>query len=266
MSFVTTAKLAHDLRSLGVAEGSVVLAHVSMSRLGRVIGGEQAVIDALLDVLGLAGTLVMPSQSWQLCDPACLNEPDVPREVWQLVRENLPAYDRTLTPTRTMGKVAELFRMHPRAVRSAHPHRSFAAVGRHARDIMAVHDLDSPNGERSPLKAMYDLDASTLLLGVGHSKSTILHLAEHRSGLPTATIPNGAPLVVDGKRRWVTYDEIVVPDHDFDEVGSAFARDTGLQRSGQVGDTTALLLPQPPSVDYAAHWFAEHRPSDPSTR
>ncbi|GAA2757629.1 aminoglycoside N(3)-acetyltransferase [Actinopolymorpha rutila] len=259
MAFVTVERLAEDLRDLGVAEGSVVLAHVSLSRIGRVVGGEQAVIEALLRVLGESGTLVMPSQSWQLCDPAYLNDPDVPREAWQLVRDHLPAYDPAVTPSRTMGKVAELFRAIPGAVRSAHPHRSFAALGPRAAEIVAVHDLDSPNGERSPLKTMYELDARTLLLGVGHSKSTILHLAEHRSGTLADTVPNGAPLLIDGERRWVEYEEIIVHDHDFDDVGSAFAKETGLQRTGQVGDATALLVPHRPLVDYAARWFAEHR-------
>jgi aminoglycoside 3-N-acetyltransferase len=106
---------------------------------------------------------------------------------------------------------------------------------------------------------MYDLDASSLLLGVGHSKSTILHLAEHRSGTLSETVGNGAPLLVDGLRRWVSYQEVVVHDHDFDDVGAAFARDTRLQRAGRVGEASSVLLPQRPLVDYAAQWFAAHR-------
>lgn len=259
MVFVTVEKLVRDLDDLGVTRGSVVLAHISLSRLGRVVGGEQAVIQALLGMVGPSGTVVMPAQSWQLCDPEYLNDPDVPSEIWPLIRDHLPAYDPAVTPTRTMGAVAELFRTIPGAVRSAHPHRSFAALGPHAAEIVAVHDLDSPNGERSPLKAMYDLDARTLLLGVGHAKSTILHLAEHRSGTLTETVRNGAPLVVDGRRTWVEYDETVVQDDDFDDVGADFARDTGLQRAGRVGNATGRLVPQRPFVDFASRWFAEHR-------
>lgn len=260
MTVVTVESLMRDLGELGVEEGSIVLAHVSLSRLGRVVGGEQAVIEALVRVVGASGTVVMPAQSWQLCDPGYLADPDVPPADWSLIRDHLPAYDPAVTPTRTMGAVAELFRTVPGAVRSAHPHRSFAAVGPHAEQIVATHDLDSPNGERSPLKALYDLGGWTLLLGVGHGKSTMLHLAEHRSGTLTETVRNGAPLVVDGRRRWVEYDEIVVRDDDFDQVGADFARVTGLQRCGRVGEATARLVPQRPLVDYAARWFAEHRP------
>ena len=259
MELVTTEGLVNDLRMLGVAEGSIVLAHVSLSRLGRVIGGEQAVVQALLEAVGTTGTLVMPSQSWQLCDPAVLGEPGISRENWPLIREHLPVYDPATSPTRTMGAVAELFRTFPGVRRSAHPHRSFAAHGPLTERVLAVHDLDCPNGERSPLRAMYDLGAFTLLLGVGHAKSTVLHLAEHRSGTLGATERNGAPLLIDGQRRWVEYEEVIVHDHDFEQVGADFARETGLARTGRVGQAHAHLVPHRPLVDYAARWFAEHR-------
>lgn len=261
MTVVTARMIADDLRVLGVRRGAVVLAHVGMSRIGTVVGGEQAVVEALLDVVGDDGTLVMPTQSWQLCDPAYLDDPALPPAVWPLVRDHLPAYDPRRTPTRTMGRVAELFRTLPGAVRSGHPHRSVAAIGQRAQEIVAVHDLDTPHGERSPLAVMYDLGASTLLLGVGHDKSTVLHLAEHRSGTLARTVPNGAPMVIDGRRRWVTFDEPVVDDDDFAAVGEAFAADTGLACAGNVGDARALLLPQRDLVDYAATWFAAHRPA-----
>lgn len=258
MSLVTSGQLTEDLGRLGVEPGATVLTHIALSRLGTVIGGEQAVIDALLAALGPSGTLVMPAQSWQLCDPAVL-DPAVSPEDRQLIRDHLPVYDPATSPTRTMGKVAELFRTFPGVLRSSHPHRSFAALGPRAAEIVAVHDLDSPNGERSPLKTMYDLDAHTLLLGVGHAKSTVLHLAEHRSGTLGPTERNGAPLLVDGARRWVEYDQIVVHDHDFEAVGLVFARQTGLERTGRVGEAEARLMPQRALVDYAAGWFAEHR-------
>jgi aminoglycoside 3-N-acetyltransferase len=106
-----------------------------MRAIGWVIGGEQAVVDALLHSVGPSGTLVMPTQSWQLCDPAFLGEDHIPEGWWPIIRENLPAYDPARTPTRTMGAVAELFRTYPGTVRSAHPHRLISANGPHAAAI-----------------------------------------------------------------------------------------------------------------------------------
>ena len=35
----------------------------------------------------------MPSNSWQVCDPASNNKPDVPREWWPTILSDLPAFD-----------------------------------------------------------------------------------------------------------------------------------------------------------------------------
>jgi aminoglycoside N3'-acetyltransferase len=89
---VTVNDLVADLERLGARPWMTLLVHCSLSALGWVVGGEQAVVAALRGVLGQAGTLVMPTQSWQLCDPAYLNAPDVPRAWWPMIREHLPAY------------------------------------------------------------------------------------------------------------------------------------------------------------------------------
>lgn len=259
MSVITQASIESDLRTLGLSAGDVVLAHISMSSLGTVVGSEQAVISALLAVLGDSGTLVMPAQSWQLCDPNYLDDPKLSQSDRELVRDNLPVYDLALTPSKSMGRVAELFRTLPGVVRSAHPHRSFAALGPDAAELMMVHDLDSPNGERSPLKALYDRDAYTLLLGVGYDKSTALHLAEHRSGTISNLISNGAPLLVDGARQWVEFEEVEVFDDDFAELGAAFSQHSGLVREGKVGVADALLMRQQALIDFASNWFQLNR-------
>lgn len=85
----------------------------SLRSLGYVIGAARAVLDAVRLAVGEAGTLVMPSQLWQLCDPAFLDEPHVPKRWWPVIRDHLPAYDPATTPTQTMGAVAELFRTQP---------------------------------------------------------------------------------------------------------------------------------------------------------
>ncbi|WP_041789703.1 aminoglycoside N(3)-acetyltransferase [Microlunatus phosphovorus] len=255
---VNTEQLVAELRALGVHEGSTLMVHTSLRSLGWVIGGAQAVLEALRGVVGPHGTLVMPTQSWQLCDPAFLQE--APAEWWPAIRDHLPLYSPATTPSQTMGAVAELFRTTPGAHRSSHPHRSITAVGPRAERITARHRIDSPAGEESPLGALVDLDASVLLLGVTAAKATVLHLAEHRASYPgKRTVPNGVAMLVDGRRTWVTWEELDVHDHDFEEVAEAFAADTGLVRTGRVGEAKAQLLPTRPLVEYAADWFTTHR-------
>lgn len=261
---VTARSLAAELRALGVRDGHTIMVHTSLRALGFVIGGAQAVLDALREAVGADGTLVMPTQSWQLCDPAFLRDPDVAVTWWPLMREHLPAYDPARTPSMTMGAVAELFRTWPGTVWSAHPHRSIAANGPHAQAITERHDLDCPAGERSPLRVLYDLASQIVLLGVQADKATALHLAEHRASYPGKhTVRNGGPLRIDGVRQWRTWDEVWLEDHDFIEVASRFAEQHDGVRSGRTGSVVSHLLPMRELVDYAAEWFSTHRTDHP---
>ncbi len=257
----TVESLADDLRSLGVGSGSTLLVHSSLSSLGYVAGGAHAVVLALLDVLGPAGTLVVPAHSSDLSDPGHWENPPVPEAWWPVIRASAPAFDRDLTATRGMGAIADTVRRVPAALRSAHPTDSICAVGPGAARLTAVHRLEDGLGESSPLARLYESGADVLLLGVGHANNTSLHLAEVRAGTQPATT-DGAPVLVDGERAWVAYPVTAVDTDDFDVVGGAVG-EAGIERVGTVGRATARLMPMRNLVDFATGWFAEHRTAAP---
>lgn len=257
----TVATLRPDLEALGLASGDVAIVHSSLSALGWVAGGPQAVVEALLAVIGTQGTLVMPTQSGQLTDPADWANPPVPAEWVERVRDGLPAYDPFLTPTRGMGAVVDCFRQHPHTQRGSHPTLSFAANGPQAEAIVDPHPLAAGLGDGSPLGRLFELDAKVVLLGVGHVNNTSLHLAEHRADWRgKATTSDGAPMLVDGIRQWVTYTDLDRDEDDFEAIGEAFAA-AGGERSSPVGIGLGRLSDMRAIVEFAVGWMDANRGS-----
>jgi len=161
----TRQSLVSDLRALDLEIGEIVVVHSSLSALGWVVGGAQTVVEALLEAVGPTGTLVMPTHSGSLSDPANWQNPPVPESWIETIRSNMPAFDADLTPTRGMGQIVECFRHHPSTRRSDHPTASFAANGPAAERIVGSHPLTPELGETSPLGRLYELDARVLLRG-----------------------------------------------------------------------------------------------------
>lgn len=256
----TPTSLAADLTSLGVTPGSIVIAHSSLSAIGWTAGGPQAVLEALLNVIGPTGTLVMPTQSGQLSDPGDWVAPPVPKEWHQTIRDHMPAYDPHLTPTRSMGAVVDCFLRHPDTIRSPHPSYSFGANGPAAEAIVGSHTPESGFGEESPLGRLYEHDASVLFLGSGFANNTAFHLGEYRATwAKKKTTSYGAPMLVNGERQWLEWTDHDHDEEDFPQIGEAYDDAGGPSQTGSLGIGTARLFPMRALVDFATDWMTTNR-------
>ncbi len=259
---VTEASLLNDLRALGVRRGETLIVHTAMSKLGWVCGREAAVVRALLRAVGPFGLLVMPAHSGDNSEPKDWCNPPVPESWFEPIRHNMPAYDRRVTATRGIGRVAECFRRYPGTRRSAHPHVSWAARGPLAAWRLRGHTAGKPCfGMASPVGRLYRANARTLLLGVGYGNCTALHMAEALyPGTPLA--PAGAAVKVRGVRRWQSWREIEMDSDRFPQIGDAYEASGGVVTKGKVGAADCRLLPIRPLVDFGVRWLAEH-PAQP---
>jgi len=188
----TRASIATDLHSLGVAPGSVLLVHTAVSRLGWVCGGPVAVAQALLDVLGPDGTLVVPTHTTGNSDPARWGHPPVPDAWWPVIREHMPGFDPRITPSRGVGALPEVVRTLPGAVRSAHPQMSFAAIGPQARQSPPAMSSRADWAKVHPSLASTSLTPRSCCSASGMRATR--HCTSRNIELPSRAIVERAPL------------------------------------------------------------------------
>jgi aminoglycoside N3'-acetyltransferase len=163
---VSRREIEAGLRKLGLLRGAAAVVHASLSRFGRVEGGAAAVVDALMNVVGSDGTLVMPA--YPLSKPLPLTEAE--RKAGLLAKVEI--FDESHSGPSGMGKIADEFRGRPGIVLGRGIHRLCAwgrEAGRHSRG----------------LEHLLDADGLVLLLGVGIDRCSCMHLAEGK-GLPAA--------------------------------------------------------------------------------
>ena len=249
----TFDSLRRELSELGLRPGMIVMVHSSLGQVGWTVGGPVTVIRALLDVIGTAGTLVMPAETPQMSDPGTWNDARVKPEWYDTIRERLPVFDPLTTPT-TMGAIPEAFRTFPGTLRSMHPLVSVCANGPLAASITAEHALEFCESRGTPFEKLYTLGAHTLLLGVGFNRCTSLHYAE--SLVPgRRTMMNRVLTMQNGERVWVDTRNMATDDGvHFPVVGQQFIH-TGAVRQARVGNANAMLFMTRELVDFGASYF-----------
>jgi len=259
MKVINKEELINDLLQLGLTKDDRVIVHTSLKNIGYVCGGAQTVIEALIEVVGQNGTIVMPTQSWKNLDPETGVHWDADESEWDKIRKYWPAYDKNITPTNTMGAVAEMFRMWPGSIRTNHPARSVCAWGRYADYLTKEHTLSNIFGEDSPIAKLYELDAKVLLIGVGYDKNTSIHLADVRANYPGKhdCIEHSA-IMENGIRVWKAYTTLYVDGEDFEEIGTAFEKERPVN-IGKIGDAESRLMKQRDIVDFAISWIEKNR-------
>lgn len=188
------------LQDLGVRKGMTILLQGDMTRLGYIVGEEQTVLDALMECVGYEGTIVMPSFTPHLCDPANKKE-RIARFHWNRYREGTPAFHRKKTLPKTYQTLLMQFLHNEGVLRSYHPLYSFAAWGKYAKLICDKHPLHFGLNEDSPLGKLEELNAFVVMLGTTMEESVAFSLAHYKKHLLPIKVMY-APIENNRKVQW----------------------------------------------------------------
>lgn len=203
---MTTDDLKETLRPLRL-EGAHVVAHSALSAFGDVDGGPAALCQALMQLVGEHGTLLMPAFTYgeTLLATGPLRRPYV-------------AYHLDLPVSAEIGAVAEAFRRLPGVVRSSHPTHSFAAWGRQAREVLST---QRDNNLLGPLKKLNLMQGHVLMLGTSLRSATVLHLAEERMEVPYLERRTAVRINTNGHDERVVLEKVPGCSTAFDRLEAA---------------------------------------------
>lgn len=156
---ITRKTVSSCFSETGLSRGANVLIHSSMSSMGRVEGGPDAVIDGILDVIGSSGTLMVPTFNYWVSE----------------------LFDPDSTPGLT-GLISETLRRRKTAVRSLHPTHSVAAIGESALEFTKEHQETGALRLGSPVDKLAKSGGYVALVGVRHESNSTIHLGEAYAG------------------------------------------------------------------------------------
>ncbi len=157
-----------SLKELGIKQGDVLLVHSSLSSFGYVRCGADTVINALLEVVGQEGTVLVPTLTGKNTDGP----------------QNPPIFNVRETPCWT-GRIPTEFMKRRQSRRSLHPTHSVSGIGPLVPFLINGHENSTtPCGKASPYYRLAEKSGYILLVGVDQESNTTIHTAEELAKVP----------------------------------------------------------------------------------
>lgn len=262
----TRDRIADDLRALGVRQGDLVMVHASLRAIGRVEGGAEGVLQAIVRALGPSGTMVMVLGAKD--DWAWVNaRPEAQRPALLAAAE---PFDPLTTPADPdVGYLAEVFRRSPGALVSNHPEGRFGALGQYAEFMTSNVAWHNYYGQGSPLERLALNGGKVLRLGADEDTVTLLHYAEYLADIPNKRNvrrhrrvrgPEGPTIVhvdtiddAEGIVAWEGEDYFALILREYLALGRA--------AQGKVGNARSELIDGRDLVSFGVAWMERRLPN-----
>lgn len=265
----TKETIRKDLLALGLGDKDLVMVHASLRAVGDILGGAQALVAAILDIVGKNGAMMMYIGAETPFDDVGRKTPDGrPRlgDQEKFILENCPVFDPVnASACRDHGALAEVFRAYRGTLCSHQVSWRMAANGARAAWLVADHPMQYGADAGSPMdKLTRAREGKVLVLGADLDHVSLLHYAEGRTSIePKRKVHIKVPLekrvshAMTPQRVWIDVTEhdssigiVEWPDRYFETVMRDYftARDV---KAGQVGQALSYLVNAQDLVNYA---------------
>lgn len=230
--------IVRQLEDLGLQNYSAVMVHSSMRKIGKLEGGAEALIDALVEALGPQGNLVMV-----------------------LGADDEEPFDALSTEAdEDMGIVPELFRERSGVQVNDHAAARYGVYGPEAEFLLNPTLLHDYHGPGSVLERLVAMKGAVLRMGADTDTVTLTHLAEYLADVPNKRRVSLRYERADSGEQWIESLDDSDGIADWKE-GDYFPRilvdylKTGDATLAKVGDSEAELFPAESFVGFAKKWI-----------
>lgn len=180
MKSITSRDIRAGFERLGIV-GKRVVVHSSLRSFGHVDGGAETVVSEMINSFE---TILVPGFCWES------NAPPPSHDRPEQNGCDYSFYDNWTKPAKPfileyagvepkMGIISQTFAKLPQSQRSDHAWYSWIAYGQLADQLVNQHPWETTH---LPLERLAELDGQIVLLGVGISSCTAIHIAEERAG------------------------------------------------------------------------------------
>ncbi len=170
---IDKSSLSKDLVAIGLKSGDIVNVKVSLKSIGKIDGGVNALIEAILEVIGPEGTLVCDSFN------PCVSS----YSRWFHKKEPVGRYSKSYA-----GAFVNAVVSYPTSYRSSHPVQAFSAIGKYAKELTEAHTKDSKPFsflETMAARGGKNLRVGDKVVGVGTTHIPICRLGFKQKYLPS---------------------------------------------------------------------------------
>ena len=218
----TKEDIISQLSKMNIPRDRVVLMHSSLRLIGKVEGGANTLLDAMIEYFTFEGGL--------FC---------VPTHTWGNLRKEI-TLDMN-DPTTCLGTFSNIAAADPRGVRTENPTHSMVVFGNRERVMEFIsNEADVPTGTHPDIcygKICRDR-GYILLVGVGQNRNTYLHCVEEMIDVPNRLTPEPRDVWVKHKSGEIVTKRIRTHKNDFTpDVSMRFPRyELALRYHGAITD------------------------------